>query len=116
MNWLPKVITKKKWRMCATIETSIVSVNRIDPKDNDKEGVLYYYLYENQYGDRKFDVADSFRGDVDLKNIRKADIVYRADEYLTKVKPWLDGRKIPGIASYDKVHHHDLVRTLKEGD
>ncbi len=115
MNWLPKMFTKKEWRMCATVELVVVEFHPLT-KTKKKEGILYYYLYENQYGDRKFDVADTIRGDMKLNDIPKSDIVYRSEEYLTKVKPWIDGRKIPGVASYDKVHHHDLVRTLKEGD
>lgn len=103
-----------EWRLCGTVETGIVKARPI--LDEPKSGTLWYYLHENQYGDRKFDVADTFRGDIDLKEVGKSDIVYRSQEYLQSVKPWIGGRKVTGIVAYDKVGHHDFAKRLKEGE
>ncbi len=113
MNWFTRVFQKAEWRLCGTLEMGIV---KPDELSGNTKGTLYYYLYEDQHGNRKFDVGDTIRGDTELKDVSSNDVVYRSPEYLTKVKPWLDGRKIPGISAYNKVKHHDLVRTLKEGD
>ena len=114
MNWFSTLFEKDEWRMCGTVETPIVKTEPI-LRDTSK-GTLHYYLYENQNGERKFDVADTFRGDVDLEDVDKADIVYRSHEYLEKVKPWVDGRKITGVVAYDKVKHHDFKKRLEEGE
>lgn len=113
MNWFTRIFQKAEWRLCGTLEMGVV---KEDPYYGKSEGTLYHYLYEDQHGNRKFDVGDTIRGDLKVSDISKTDIVYRAPNYLTKVKPWLDGRKIPGISAYDKVHHHDMKRTLTEGD
>lgn len=116
MSWWTDIFGEpSKWRMCGTVETSIVKA--IPTPNGPQSGTLWYYLSEDQYGKRKFDVADTFRGDVDLeKDISKTDIVYRSQEYLEKVKPWINGRKVTGIVAYDKVGHHDFKKRLEEGE
>ena len=114
MSWFSKLFEKDEWRLCGTVETGIIHTDRI--RNDTTKGTLYYYLYENQHGDRKFDVADTFRGDIEFSKLTKTDVVYRCEEYLEKVKPWLGGRKVTGVASYDKTDHHDLVKRLKEGE
>ena len=113
MGWFSKFFEKDDWRLVGTIESPIVQTS---PLKDDKEGMLYYYLLENQHGDRKFDAGDTFRGDLDLDEIKDRDIVYRSEEYLTKIKPWLNGRKITGVTTYEKVPHHDFKKQLKEGE
>ena len=113
MNWVTKLFQGAEWRMCGTLD---MGITKTDPLYGDTKGTLYYYLYEDRRGNRKFDVGDTIRGDVELKDVTSADIIYRSPMYLTQVKPWMDGRKIPGISAYDKVSHHDLKRTLTEGD
>jgi hypothetical protein len=114
MNWFTKYFEKAEWRLCGTVEVPITHTHHIT--DVKTSGKLYYYLYENQHGTRRFDVADTIRGDTDMKDIGTTDFAYRCEDYLTKVKPWMDGRKIKGIAAYDKVKHHEMVQSLKEGD
>jgi len=114
MSWFSKLFEKAEWRLCGTVETGIIHTDRIT--NNTTKGTLYYYLLENQYGDRKFDVADTFRGDIDMSEIPKNDIIYRCEEYLEVVKPWIGGRKVTGVASYDKTDHHDFAKRLKEGE
>ena len=105
---------KDEWRMCGTVEVRITHKHPIT--DDVSKGTLYYYLYENQHGKRKFDVADTIRGDVDMKDIGTHDFIYRCEDYLQKVKPWLGGRKVTGVVAYDKVKHHDFAKRLKEGE
>lgn len=114
MGWFSKFFEKEDWRMVGQLECPIVRSNRII--DKEEKGVLYYYLYENQFGDRRFDVADSFRGDLELDKIPDRDIVYRSEEYLTQVKSWLGGRKVTGITSYAKAPMHDLKNRLENGE
>lgn len=112
MSWWTDIFGEpSEWRLCGTVESPIVKSNPM--VDKPKSGKLWYYLSEDQYGKRKFDVADTFRGDLDLEEVGKSDIVYRSEEYLTTVKPWMSGRTIPEIAAYDKVKHHDFKRTLE---
>ena len=113
MSWFSKFFEVDEWRMCGTVEMPII---KTDIRQDISKGTLYYYLYENQHGERKFDIADTFRGDIDLAEVDKADIVYRSHEYLATVKPWLAGRKMTGIVAYDKVHHHDFAKLLKKGE
>jgi hypothetical protein len=73
---------------------------------------INYYLYENQDGERKFDVADSMRGDNDVKKLEKDDIVFRLKMYRQTVKPWLDGRLDPDIPTYESIPRRDFKRAL----
>jgi len=113
VSWFKKFFEKEDWRMCGTLEVPIVRTSLRDEKET---GTLYYFLYENQFSDRRFDVADTFRGDMDLSEVAKTDIVYRSEEYMTKVKPWLGGRKVTGVTSYTKAPMHDFRNKLENGE
>jgi len=113
MSWFSKLFEKDDWRLCGTVDLPVVETNALL---DSKKGKLYYYLYENQHGDRKFDVADTFRGDYDLDRMPKDDFIFRNEDYLTKVKPWMDGRKITGVTSYAKVPIHDFKNRLDNGE
>ena len=102
-----RLFEKRDWRRVKTIEMSII-------RSLDKEsGTLYYYLYENQFGDRRMDVADTFRGDMDLNKVEKTDVVYRSSEYLEIIKPWLEGDYDPEITDYDGVKRKEMLSALK---
>ena len=112
MNWFTKILgirPKAEWRMCKQVKTVFVSHDASGDVDYD----LSYYLYENQYGERKFDVVDSKRGDRDVKEMQKNDITYRLLVYRETVKPWLDGRLDPEIPTYDQVPVDDFKTALK---
>ena len=113
MGWFKKLFEKDDWRLCGTV---VVPIVHTDPLRQQKTGKLFYYLYENQHGDRKYDIADTFRGDYDLKVMPKDDFIFRNEDYLTKVKPWMDGRKITGVTSYAKVPIHDFKNRLDNGE
>ena len=112
MNWFTKILgirPKAEWRMCKQVKTVFVSHH----DSGDKEYNLSYYLHENQYGERKFDIVDSMHGDRDVKDLRKDDIAYRLKAYRETVKPWLDGRLNPEIPTYDQVPVDDFKTALK---
>ena len=114
MGWFKALFEKDDWRLVGTLEMGIVETN---PIRNDKTtGTLYYYLYENQHGERKFDIADTIRGEYELDTLPKTDIAYRSAEYMEKVKPWLGGRKVTGITSYAKAPMHDFKHRLENGE
>jgi len=106
-----KFFTKKDWRRVATIEVPIVETNPL--QNEPKKGTLYYYLYENQFGDRKYDVADTFRGDYDIDDVEERDVTFRCEEYLKTVKPWLEGDYDPEITDYEGVKRRDMLGALK---
>ena len=79
-----------------------------------KKHILTYYLYENQYGDRKFDVIDSdaARGDLKIKDLKKTDWVFRTKQYRETLRAWLDGAYDPQIPSYDSIKAKEFLDNL----
>ena len=113
MEWIKKIFEQDDWRLVGIVEVPIVKTTT--SKDTDP-GTLYYYLHESKVGKRKFDVADTFRGDLELVEVPDRDIIYRSEEYLTKVKPWMGGRKSTGITTYEKAPMHDFKNQLTNGE
>lgn len=113
MGWFTKFFEKDDWRLVGIMELPIVRTGRLQDRET---GTLYYYLHESKFGKRKFDVADTFRGDLELDEVRDGDIIYRSEEYLTRVKPWMSGRKITGITTYEKAPMHDFKNQLTNGE
>lgn len=111
-NWFTSRFEKIEWRLCATIEVAVSHVDRITKAR--VSGTLYYYLYEDQHGERKFDAADTLRGDMLLSDLGKNDFVYRCEEYLVRVKPWINGRYDPEVKDYDQVPVEDFKRKLSK--
>lgn len=120
------------WRLCGTIKGEYFSrlnprhpdYDLTDSKKNETDHQLTYYLYEDQFGNRKFDVIDSDRGDLDLEEIKKDaygktglvipkdDILYRIKRYREKIRPWLDGRYDPDIPDYETIPKNDFQNRL----
>jgi len=111
MSWWTNIFGgKDEWRMCKQLDTTFISSDaytRVETKHN-----INYYLYENQFGERKFDIADSKRGDCEVKRLEKDDITFRLRLYRETVKPWLDGRTDPEIPSYESIPRKDFQRIL----
>ena len=110
MNWVTQLFTKSEWRMCKQLDTEFVSRDLITGAES--EHWLNYYLYENQFGKRKIDVADSKRGDCKMSSLEADDIAFRLKMYRDTVKPWLDGRTDPDVPAYDQVPVNDFKRRL----
>ena len=108
-----KLFTKRDWRRVATIEVPIIETNPIRIREEPKKGTLYYYLYENQFGERKYDVADTFRGDYDIDKLDEGDFIFRCEDYLKTVKPWLEGDYDPDITDYEGVKRREMLSALK---
>lgn len=110
MNWFTNLFRDRAdWRMCKLLQAEFV----FSGPDGEREHTISYYLYENQYGERKFDLTDTKRGDRDVKDLAKNDIAYRLTIYMDTIKPWLAGRHDPEIPSYEQVPVNDFARALK---
>jgi len=113
MNALIKLFTKKDWRPVKTINHPYRVFNTIT-KDTVSDGhTLTYYLYENQFGDRKIDAVDSQHGDLNVNSLDKKEYVFRSSDYRETIKPWLDGAYDPEIPNYYSIEHKDMLDTLR---
>lgn len=120
MKWLSKLLRRRDpddWRMVKDLESTfvntvhkLVSETRVEPVET--KHYINYYLFENQYGERKFDVADSLYGDQDVSKLDKNDIVFRLKIYRKTVKPWLDGQYNPDIPSYESIKPKEFLDNL----
>lgn len=115
INWLKKLVEKDDWRFVGKV-TSKYKVTQKITGTHLGSYQLVFYLYENQHGERKFDVIDTDpdRGDIDVSRLDKTDYVYRCDEYLNIIHPWINGFRNKNFPTYDKVPHYDMKRFLEE--
>lgn len=118
MNWFTKYFEKADWRLVKEIQAGYVhyEYHRLRPAEriNESENEMTYYLYEDQFGNRKFDVVDNRLGDIDINSKEaKNSWTFRSDEYRYTIRPWLDGRTDPDIPRHDKIPAHDYKRLLK---
>ena len=86
--------------------------NHSDPNANKTDHEYTYYLYENQHGNRKIDVIDTQRGDLDIKDEAKDSFVFRNADYRTIIRPWLDGSYDPDIPSYESIKAKEFKDNL----
>lgn len=112
MNWFTKLFAKKDWRMVKQVDVGYRIKNLVTDKDLKKDCTLSYYLYENQFGNRIFDVVDSEEGDLDLARVDKSHFAFRNEVYRNKIKPWIDGRLDPEVPSYEQVPKDDFQNAL----
>jgi len=122
MGWLDifKKREPKDWRLVKVNEYEYHSqlkpahpeyrVN--DPNNNITYYVYTFYLYENQYQERKVELIDSKNGDIDLKTERKDSFVFRNDHYRKIIRPWLDGQYNPEIPSYESIKPKEFLDNL----
>jgi len=111
MIWLKKLFAKKDWRMVKRIDARYMVTNGLTGKV--KDGcVLSYYLYENQFRTRIFDLVDSEEGDLDVERVDKSHFAFRNDVYRNQIKPWMDGRLDPEVPSYEQVPKDDFQNAL----
>jgi hypothetical protein len=117
MSWWTKLFGEPReadeWRMCKQLESTYINTTYNGRGEaNERKVNINYYLYENQFGERKFDIADSLRGDYTVTSITKDDIAFRLRIYRQTVKPWLDGRTDPEVPAYEQVPVNDFQRRL----
>ena len=120
MSWFTELLRRRKpndWRMVNDLESTYVSTEhrlvsntRIEPVESKHN--INYYLFEYQYGERKFDVACSKQGDRNVSKMKKDDIVFRLKIYRKTVKPWLDGQYNPQIPSYESIKSKEFLDNL----
>lgn len=111
MNWFTRLFEKDDWRFVGKVDAHYIST---DDLGQSTDYVLTYYLYENQHGERKFDVIDSNRnrGDLKVKRLGKNDWVFRSKNYREIVHPWLTGFRNPDFPTYESAPQHDFKRLL----
>lgn len=119
MSWWTKIVGEPAdWRLCKQLDTKYVISYKDafghDVPEKSKSGcVLTYFLYEDQDGNRKFDLLDSEEGDINVKTIKKDNYAYRCALYRNTIRPWLDGRYNADIPSYEQVPVDDFKSVLK---
>ncbi len=118
-NWLTRFFENPDWRLVKEIQSKYVHYQfrreTPDKRVNENTEEMTYYLYEDQNGNRKFDVVDSMLGDIDVNSEKaKKTYTFRSEEYRYTIRPWLDGRTDPGIPRWDKVKQHDFKRILDD--
>ncbi len=101
MNFIKKMFAKKDWRLCKKLDSTYEVQNTQTKKIIKEKCTLTYYLFENQFGDRKFDVVDSEEGNICTDTIRKDHYAFRNIEYRETIHPWLKGFNNPKIPSYE---------------
>lgn len=118
-NWVTKFFEKPDWRLVKEIQADYIHYQfrreAPDERVNENEHEMTYYLYEDQDGNRKFDVVDGMLGDIDVNSeAAKKTWTFRSEEYRYTIRPWLDGRTDPDIPRWDKVKQHDFKRILDD--
>ena len=119
MNWWTKIFGEPAdWRLCKQLDakyqiTYTDGYGLAEPKKTKRGCVITYFLYEDQDGNRKFDIVDSEKGDINIKTLKKTDYAYRCTLYRNTIRPWLSGRFDPEIPSYEQVPVDDFKAVLK---
>jgi len=117
MNWLTKYFEKPDWRLVKEIQSGYLftQFHHLTPKDivNEQEEELTFYLYENQFGDRKFDAVDSRKGDINIKTASKDEWLFRCGDYRHTIRPWLDGSLNLDIPTYESIPRRDFKKVLE---
>lgn len=112
-GFFTKLFTKKDWRLVKQIDQKYRVFNSLTKKTISDGHVLTYYLFENQFGDRKFDLVDSQKGDLNVNALPDDDYAFRCDVYMKQVHGWLKGGYDPEIPNYYSVEHKNFLDTLR---
>ena len=118
MNWFTKIFEKSDWRLVKELQVKYIHFQyrrtTPDKKINESEEEITYYLYEDQFDNRKFDVIDGLLGDIDIDSQEAKDsYTFRSETYRHTIRPWLDGRFTPEIPTYDSIPRRDFKKALK---
>lgn len=123
MNWFTDMFTpeeKVDWHLCTQIDEGYrftQTDRRTGKLVSDETPTMTFYLYEDQNGNRKFDVIDGRLGDIDLDTIGKDASeyerhIYGCDLFRNTIRPWLDGRYDPEIPNYETIPKNDFQNRL----
>jgi hypothetical protein len=107
-SWLKKLLPKKEvWRLVHTLSVQVSITAKISRKE--ETGEVYFHLMESNFGNRKYSVGASTSGlnrlEDDVKHLRV---------FHDTVFPWLHGRYVTGIPSYNDVDALDVQKKLSE--
>ena len=112
-GFFTRLFTKKDWRLVKVLEAKYAVRNDITQKVISSGHILTYYLFENQFGDRKFDLVDSEKGDLRVESLKPDDFAFRSDTYRKQVHGWVKGGYDPEIPNYYSVDHKNFLDTLR---
>ena len=109
---------KPDWRLCGQNDSRYYiqykdQITGIEREHKRQDGcVLTYFLYENQFGERKFKLLDSEEGDLEVSSLPRDHYAYRNKDYRDKIRPWLDGRYDPDFTAYETIPKDDFQNRL----
>lgn len=101
MNFFKKMFTKKDWRLCKKINSGYEVQNSVTKTIIKERCTVTYYLFENQFGDRKIDVVDSEEGNIYADTLKKTHYAFRNVKYRETIHPWISGFNDPNIPNYE---------------
>ena len=114
INAIKRFFTKEDFRLvkvleCNGVETSYYILGNTTKVD----GIIYYYLYEGDRGNRKCKISTTFKNTTATLKDNEEEDAKRLVLYLSTVQPWLDGRYDPDIQSYNQVPHEAMANKLR---
>jgi len=112
-GFFTKLFAKKDWRLVKVLEQKYRVVNSITGNTISDDHSLTYYLFENQFGDRKFDLVDSVKGDLRVSSLEPDDYALRCDLYRDQIHGWMKGGYDVDIPNYYSVEHKNFLDTLR---
>ncbi len=112
-GFFTKLFTKRDWRLVKVIEAKYLIRCDITDRVTSDGHILTYYLFENQFGERKFDLVDSRNGDLTVSRLQDNDFAFRSQTYRETVHGWLQGGYDPEIPNYYSVEHKNFLDTLR---
>ena len=99
--WFFKKKIKEDWKLVGTLE------GKVHWTDVDVEESIYYYLYENNFRNRRIEIKQ-------YGYSKNSDKAHSHTMYLTKVYPWSKGQDFDGIPSYWQVFKYEKNAYIKE--
>lgn len=97
---------KERYRLVHQRSENWKNINEI--KKTEIKFKIYFSLYENKFGDRKYEVHVNDRK-IELEDQYKYGIFY-----IEYIAPWLEGAYVSGINSYDEAGMDEMADRLKK--
>lgn len=112
-GFFTKLFAKKDWRLVKKLDQKYRVFNTVT-KDTISDGhVLTFYLFENQFGDRRIELVDSQKGELNIHALKDDDYAFRCDLYRDRVYGWVNGGYDADIPNYYSVEHKTFLDTLR---
>jgi len=112
MNWFRNFFAKRDRRLVKSVDARYRVTNTVTKEVEKTDCILTYYLYEDQFSNRKFDLVDSEDGDLDVDDMSQTHWAFRNKIYRDQIKPWIDGRRDPEIPTYESIKAKEMKDIL----